>query len=1055
MASNDPVITSAIYDGGKVRVFWTPSADIEVIGYVISLVYLGQAAGQAAYASPVISGQDANFGTLTLPGALNTDVSYQVIVTAMWDSGPGQVSVPVTLPTARPGLVSAVYDGAQVSFEWTPSWQAAQGYQLIVYSTDSGTTYNATVASPQASTGVIPASAIPGGLASDQQWMATVAALGENAASARSAEGTFPKPLTQPALSPATIYQDRSRILAGWSPLSSGGLSGYRLSLTSPEDRSEQWVELTSASAANGILPLAAPLSANKSYAFQVVALGSGGAGVGNVPVPVVTTTPVIAAALYDTTEVRLSWAMPFNPAVTGFTLQVVSLSSGAQFTSDVSGGSAASGQIPLANPLDPTQEWVCRVIANGPLPSQTGDTPLPVTPVALQTVAVEGRTLNLTWTAAVPAPEKYVVTLFSAGSAVASAVSAGTAASLPLPDGLTSPTLRTAAQTGVATGPNGTAVPVLDAAPQVSGFATDAVTGISTLSWSEISGATAYLLELSDGTTVSVSSASYAFPDPLPVSTPASVSIRAQSATGGATSTGPPGPPFTLATAQPAILSAGYDGVEATASWAPVAGASGYRISVLKAGTPVTVETSFDAPGSAVSGAWPYTPAQPGATYSVAVQARFQSGSAAGSGPASPALPLFQSGFFTSASPASTAYPYLFPAAALATAMATTPSAEIALYLPQIGGAEPLSGLPITEGPFTLATNPDTATSAAYPYRLSMAADSEVWSFDTAPIRTALRSSYIAFLKTVESTGGATPWGILLLQNAISRYMPQTFQELLYYAYGLSFPSLATGDTLGYADLRPGMVLRVIADPYQTVTESSSLQWSNGYVGGPAVDYEVGSFVDTAGATTTGTDSFIGQLVAGGAMTVLPPPSHASTQQAGGIADAADLYFPGFRTPFYRLFAPAALAGASAPCPTNTPSNFVIAAAATYNDLLLTGNVPGGASPIVYFRGRAVLRPCLRVTLDGAQLTVPVGATVGNLLEQAGRATPPASLAMTDLSVKRGLGAAVTDAAAPLSTGAYYAVRFDWKTQAAFGPGWTPLSLPLLPGDIVSTGGR
>src|SRR5690606_37937415 len=113
---------------------------------------------------------------------------------------------------------------------------------------------------------------------------------------------------------------------------------------------------------------------------------------------------------------------------------------------------------------------------------------------------------------------------------------------------------------------------------------------------------------------------------------------------------------------------------------------------------------------------------------------------------------------------------------------------------------------------------------------------------------------------------------------------------EILYYGYGLSFPSQETGVTQGYTDLRPGMVLRWIAEPYQTVTQSSSLQWSNGYVGGPVVDYDVGSFIDSSGAITTGTDAFIGQLVAGGAMTVNPPPSHVSTQQAGGIADAADM---------------------------------------------------------------------------------------------------------------------------------------------------------------------
>ncbi|WP_395787825.1 hypothetical protein [Aquimonas sp.] len=1056
MANNDPVITQAIYDSAKVRVTWTPSGDTSVIGYVISLTYIGQPAGQTAYQSGLISGQTTAFGTLDLPGALNTDVSYLVVVTAMWSATQtGQVSAPLVLPTARPTLISAVYDGAQVAFEWVPSWQAAQGYQLIVYSPDSGTTYSATISDPDAGKGVIPSSKMPNGLSSSLQWQAVVGALGENGAAARSSEGAFPKPLAQPELGIGTIYQAGKRIIAGWGALASTGLTGFRLALTSSAG-AVQSQTVASASATSGTLALGAPLSENLTYGFQVIAEGTGGAGVASDTVPVITTIPVLLGADYNNLLVSFGWTMAYNSAVTGFTIQVLSLDSGAQKTADIAGGNSTSGNVTLTSALSTGLGWVCRIIAKGDpatgaISAQTGDTPLPVVPVEPLAASASSDAVSLSWTQLTPAPQAYVATLYSGSDAAAGAETGGTSASLPLTPGLTAPTVKIRSRLGVALGPEGNAVAVIDAAPQFTKLVTDTVTGGAVLHWSAVANASAYLLSFSNGDTASPAGNSYTLPAPLPANAALSVTARAQFTADGVTSTGPSSPAFALASAKADLIQASYDGISVSAAWHPVSGASGYVISVLKEGSPATVDAHFDAPGDASSGTWTYTPSDNAASYSVVVQASFQTSSAnASTGPSSAALPLFTAGFFTSTEPASTAYPYLYPATSLANA--ATPGADISLYLPQIGGATPLTNLPVTAAPFTLEANPNSDTATAWPYRLTLAASSSVWAFDAAPIRATLRAAYIAFLQAAE-TAGAAPWGVQILQDAISRYMPQTFQEILYYGYGLSFPSQETGVSQGYADLRPGMVLRVIAAPYQTVTQSSSLQWSNGYVGGSVVDYDVGSFIDSSGSITTGTDAFVGQLVAGGALTVNPPPSHTSTQQEGGIADAADMYFAGFRTCFYRLFPPTTLAGASDPCPTNTPSNFVIAAAPSFSALQLASNVPGGSSPVVYFRGRSVLRPCLRAVLNGVQMTVPVGTTVGNLLAQAGRATSPTALAMTGLTLQRGLGAAVTDPSAPLSTAAFYPVRFDWKTQASYGPGWSPLSLPLLPGDIVSTG--
>jgi hypothetical protein len=1050
MASNDPVITNVVYDGTQVKVTWKASGDSGVTGYVIQLRYIGQADGAVAYASPVFPGQQTTFGTLALPAPLNTDVAYLAIVQAMWGTETGEASAPVVMPTALPVLQEAWYDGSQVYFSWTPSPQSAQGYQLVIYSLDSGLQYTATIADPAACRGIIPASAITQGVDPAQQWVAAVAALGENSTYARSPGANFPKPL--PTVAPTVaLYQAGTRINARWQPLPASSVTGFRLSVTSPQDDTDLWIDIPGAGAAGGVLPLDAPLAADRSYEFRLIAQTSTGAGVASAASGIIATVPTLTAVSYDGSSVGMSWAALSNPAITGYTLQVISLSSGVSFTSEVSGYFATGGSVPLENALDPAQEWVARLIANGPLAAQTGDTPIPAAIPAINTVQSDGRAVTVEWNPLTPAPGGYLVNLLAGGAVVASSTAAGSSAALAIPAGAGTLTAQVAPRTGIATGAPSAAAIAIAQPPQITSLSTDPVTGKATLAWGAVADATGYVLSFSNGNTASTTDPQYLFATAPQPNAALTATVAAQRVSGGATSTGPASPPAPLATGQPALLRAGFDGVNASAHWTPMPQASGYRVSVQQAGDTPAEVAFFNAPAGADSASFPFTPPDSGQTYVLGVQALFGDTATSSSGPISPRLPLFKAGYFTSAAPLSTAYPYLYPATSLATVSATAPGEAITLYLPQIGGATPLKKLPITQGAFNLQANADSGSSASYPYLLTFAADSAVWTFTSEPVRSALQEDYVAFLKAAEQTAGVVPWGIVLLQQVISRYMPQTFQETLYYAYGLTFPGSGAGSA--YADLRPGMVLRVAADGYQAFTESSTLKWSSGYVAGPVVDYDIGGFTDTAGNWTVGYDSFIGQLVAGGALSVPPPPFHAQTQQEGGVADAADLYFPGFRTPFYRLFVPTALATPSAPTPTDTPKSFVLAAAPSYSTLTTTVNTPGGAYPVAYFRGRAVVRACIRVRLDGNEVVVPVGTTVGNLLERAGRLTPPAPAQLQGLRVTRALGPAVPDPAQPLSTAAAYPIRFDWKAQPQYAPGWSALTLPLLPGDSVSTG--
>ncbi|MBB4284584.1 hypothetical protein [Roseospira goensis] len=1069
---NDPKITSAIYDGASVRAAWTPSQDTGVTGYVILLAYLGGGDTVITHESDPIPGRTTNRGTLTLPEPLNTDVAYQVVVRALWDDTPGQASAPVILPTARPALVSALYDGSDIHATWAPSWQAAVGYEIVVFSTDSGLTYSTPVAGMDTTAGVITAAQMGGGLDAAQQWVITVAAVGEGNASARADLAAFPKPLACPTLEASSLYRQGTAIVARWSAPPAQGVDSVRLSAIGVNSGTEHAITLA-ASATNGTLALPAPLPETEPVLLRVAAVGAAGAGVSAPGTPLIATLPSIKGATYDGQTMALTWHMAANAAVSGFTLQVFSQTTGQAMTASVSGGTATHGTIPLGGPLADDQTWLAQVIATGEgigaegilVPVVTG-----TAAVTSVTSAPDNTTLDVCWTApgsTVP-PEYTRLTLHADGTPVAAVRAAGLSATLPVPaavqgvaDGAP-PALTVALAPGAGAALNTAAPPVaaVAAAPSVTGFAVDALTGTATLRWAGLDGVSGYRIDLPGGARLYADDTTAPLPAGILAAggAPPRVTVRAAVSEDGRAVLGPVSAPFTLAHAPPDGVSARYDGATLTVDWDPVPAAASFTVTVLQTtdGTTTRDGDPFTAPAGATGGRWPYTPSTPSATHTVVVQANQPVETADNLGPPSAPVALFRPAFVPSAAAASVAFPHLYPAARLATALAGgTPGAPITLFVPDVGNGTPLSGLPVTAGPFSLATS---SAAPAYPYALTIAVggdgpdDPSPWSFGAEPIRADLRAAYVDFLKALESAGAA-PWGILAIQDALSRTLPQTFAEVLYYGYGLTVPSADTGATLGSVDLRPGMVLRVAASPYQAISESSSaLRWSNGYVAGPVVDYEVGQFIDSAGGITTGWDSFFGQLVAGGALSVNPPPSHDTTEQMGGVADAADLYFPAFVAPFYRLFAPTTLPGASDPTPTDTPTNVTLAAASSFTALTTAGNTPGGADPVAYFRGRAMPRPCLRVTLDGAPMVVPVGTTVANLLAQRGQAPFAAPGPVTGLTLTRSLGAAVLDPTAPATADQRWPVRLDWSGLGAYGPGWTALSLPLLPGDSVTT---
>jgi hypothetical protein len=330
---------------------------------------------------------------------------------------------------------------------------------------------------------------------------------------------------------------------------------------------------------------------------------------------------------------------------------------------------------------------------------------------------------------------------------------------------------------------------------------------------------------------------------------------------------------------------------------------------------------------------------------------------------------------------------------------------------------------------------------------------DNGALAFDSA--RQYLAGVYRKLLSDAEANG-ATPRGILALQQAIARLMPQTLDETLYYSYGLSRE--------GWVDLRPGMVLRVAFSSFDLTAVSGAPAWSTGYAGGTVLDYDIGDYVGADGNWRVGFDAFVDWLVTQGVLTV-PAPQTPQTLTTGGIAqsggaDAADLSYPLFSQPFYRLLVPGKLQDATKPANSRTNEQFTIAAAAKWQEIDAATAAPGGGVHVAYFRGRAVLRACIRVEVDGAEHVVPVGTTIGNLLDRVARRPPSAPLALRGVRLYRAPAPVllpvpvVLDSDLGYDAAAMSRVRLDWRGTTAWPAGpQDALSLPLLHGDRIVFG--
>jgi hypothetical protein len=942
-----------------------------------------------------------------------------VAARASADGATGPWSAQVPTLTTTPVIAAARYDGAQAELSWSPPGQSV----VTVTGTDGRV-----VAESDVSGGI---ATLPFPAGAGLSFTVTVT---QRAGIAVGPSATLALVTTVPLLALATDATGGSVTVTFTAPAGTTAL----LPLLVADGAAAPLAEIGTSSPATIDLPADTPPGA-----FLALRARAGAAlGPQSALAPIVQGPPIGVALCFADGVLSATWAGPGDPRVDG-AIVTLAVPGHDDQRFRVSGESWSQAFSPVPTGATVT---IAAAAGAGSGPSAHALAALLVPPV-MAAVTFDDFTLTAAWTApeSGPAPDGYLVTVWDGRTALAQRAVTATTAVVTVPAGAGHEPLSVTVTPvlGTVTGPPSAPVAVLQASPSVTSVAVDPLTGVATVTFAAVANppASGYDVQLLRegvpfGAPVRTAASAVTLPGAIVGQWDLSVVVRAHATVSSVALTGPYGPACGILTAQPALRASDYDGITASLTWdAASVDCGGYRASVVASGRGEPAATA-DASAAARAIRFPVTLPDTTSDWRFALQAlRGQS-----TGPAV-ATPLFSAGIYLR----SDGQPRVFRASTLA----LTPAATTA-YLPEIG---PLSGLPIPPDSgngtpaLQITANTDPASSAAFPYLLTIGG--AALTFDRTPvpaIRTDVQDAYTTLLTKAE-TGGATPWGIVQLQQVVSRLMPQTFAELLLYAYGLS--------PTGYsAELRPGLVLRVASSGFDLVPGSRPPAYASGYADGASLDYEVADYLDGASASDDaawllGFDSFLSWLTAGGAITV-PAPESADGLQSGA-AEAVDLYYPSFRQPFYRLFFPTQVQPTTPPAQSQTDRQFTLAAAATYGLISASGPAPSPGVAVAYFRGRSVLKLAIRVTVDGGEQLVPVGTTVGNVLDRLARRPPRAATELLGLTLERPLGPAVLDPAR-YDAAACERVRLDYGGLHTFDRR-DALSLPLLHGDRLTLG--
>mmetsp|Transcript_28676 Transcript_28676/g.38236 ORF Transcript_28676/g.38236 Transcript_28676/m.38236 type:complete len:866 (+) Transcript_28676:1747-4344(+) len=487
-----------------------------------------------------------------------------------------------------------------------------------------------------------------------------------------------------------------------------------------------------------------------------------------------------------------------------------------------------------------------------------------------------------------------------------------------------------------------------------------------------------------------------------------------------------------------PTVLSAEYDGTTVKTSWSGVQEEiTGYTIQLM-AGS--TINSTVTVPPGATSFDFkPTKTVQATDKLSIVITANFTMD--IGAGLPSIAMDVsFTPGFFLGTEQAS-----LYPISTHADLPIPAEGDAIKLYLPYGD-----YGVSTTGFVAPTATGTTYFTIDVESNRFVLTIEANTWSIPSNEIRAEIQSAYTDLLKGIEAKNTTfNAWGISVIQEAIARNMPQSFAESLYYSYGINLSS-GSGNS-PHADLRTGMILRVLPNAYNVVPGSDrggeAYSYLDGYTNGAPIDYDISSYTE-GGKRKLGFDAFISDLVSSGALTVDAPLTQ-NNPNVSGVATAADLYSPGFKNSFYRMFIPTTLLSSTSPGATQPQLQFNLVSASNYTDLEASTN-PGSANKNTYFRGRSVLKLCIRIMVNENEIVVPIGTTVAQVLERYGQLTSKSKISLEGLTLKRSIGQSRISDSDNVSLTSYN-VRFDYDALVDYPSEVSALDLPLLHGDVLT----
>lgn len=945
------------------------------------------------------------------------------------------------LVSTNPLLRGTFFDGSNLYVWSVPTLAAINGYQLSLRSSTGSQPQTAANPDPTSGWSVLSAASFFAGAT-----MQLTFSLGSGTSSPfgpiTSAPVAFPINAQGIALTQAVRFPD-GRYYASWpsptllppnNPPDPNPLIATRLLL---RDAGSGLTE-ASASAAlpttSGWLVSQQPAAIDNRLELRLIALNANQAGVASAAYPVIGAAATALRVANQGNNIQVWWQPSRDKRAQTYVPWLYSIEDG--WAAGTAGSASAAGQGSISvGTLDSSKHWYVAVIASAANAVGAVSLPvaLPMQRAALTAVQASASALQA-WVASDgnsgPAGAPQLLRALAGTQELARTLSAGSPALLVVDPAAVSALAWRSAEDGQL-GPEQQLALSL-AAPTGISIATDPISGASTLSWSASAGV-GYQIEWAPGSAPVNAGVVSSYPIPANLGGVQALSARIRSAVqaGSVSVQGLYSTPIGPLPVAPVDLEAEYDGVVIRARWTPLTEVDGYVLTAWN-GQGAVLSQKLGAAADSVE--LPRTAGAASDPWQLVIQST--RGSVVGA--PSAALSLFTAGWYARA-PAAGGAPGTAPLLPVQNNKSLSEYAQAQPYA--LSWLLPDLGLQLAK----IQPNPSfalVAGSGVWPYQLQIPANSALWTFDGSAVRASLVGDLQDFLSNLE-TAGASAWGLDLIQRVIARGAPLTFQETLYVEYGLTGANAR--QSYGSFDLRPGMVLRVQAPDYLNLDPNQSGALLNGFAPGASFDYPIS--VDRSNGWRPVLDAAFAQLQALGAINVSPPPTNDDGSAQGGAAAAADLGYLQMSQPYLRVQVPASLLNATSGGSAQAIDQYLITAASSYAELIAIVSPP--STPYSYFRGRAVLQPCVQIEVNGALQTVPLGTTLADVLRAQGALPAITGTPLSGLSLLRRVGPRQSDSRA-VDAAAEQPVAVGWNGLVNWGNGASALDLPVLAGDAI-----